>query len=192
MPRIAPLSREELSEFEPFFEIVEGAMGFVPTSLFTMGRSPALLRAFAGLTGTVLAGSRLEPALVHLVSYVASRAAGCAYCQAHTSHSAGRAGVAPEKLDASFELETSTLFDDRERAALRLARDAALVPNAARDAHFDALREHFSEEEIVEITLINAIENFYNLVNLPLGIESDGLCALVPAAQQRGTAAETA
>jgi len=61
MPRIAPLSLEALAEFEPFFELVEQAVGFVPASLLPMGRSPGLLRPFAGLTGTVLAGSRLAP-----------------------------------------------------------------------------------------------------------------------------------
>ena len=30
-----------------------------------------------------------------------------------------------------------------------------------------------------EITLLNAFENFYNLTNRPLGIESDNLCALI-------------
>ena len=49
----------------------------------------------------------------------------------------------------------------------------------ASDATFDELRHHFSDRQIAEITLLNAFENFYNLVNRPLGIESDGLCALV-------------
>jgi hypothetical protein len=43
MPRVEPLPREELAEFEPFFQLAEGAMGFVPNSLLTLGHSPALL-----------------------------------------------------------------------------------------------------------------------------------------------------
>ena len=50
-----------------------------------------------------------------------------------------------------------------------------------RCATFEALRRHFSEREIVEITWVNAVENYYNLINLPLGIESDGFCSLVQA-----------
>lgn len=125
MPRVAPLSRESLSAFEPFFRIVEEGMGFVPSSLFTMGRNPAFLRAFAGLSGTILGGGRIEPPLKSLVSFVASRAAGCSYCQAHTGHTSHRNGVSEEKLQAAFEYETSPLFDDRERAALRVAQHAA-------------------------------------------------------------------
>jgi len=41
------------------------------------------------------------------------------------------------------------------------------------------LRRHFNEREIVEITWLNALENYYNLINLPLEIESDGFCDIV-------------
>ena len=40
MANLAPLSREELSEFDPFFGIVEQTMGFVPNSMLIMGRRP--------------------------------------------------------------------------------------------------------------------------------------------------------
>jgi uncharacterized peroxidase-related enzyme len=165
MPRVDPLPRESLSEFEPFFQLVEQGMGFVPTSMLTMGRNPALLKAFAGLSGTILAGGRLEPGLKSLISYVASRAAGCMYCQAHTGHTAHRNGVAEEKLRAAFEYETSPLFDEKERAALRVAHHAALVPNASEDAHFEALREHFDDEEIVDIVSVIALFGYLNRWN---------------------------
>ena len=74
---------------------------------------------------------QLDPGLVQLVAHIASTAAGCRYCQAHTGAHAARAGVAEEKLAAAWEFETSDLFDAAERAALRLARDAAILPNAA-------------------------------------------------------------
>ena len=56
MPRVEPLARETLAEFEPLFEMIEKTMGFVPNSLLTMGRWPELLRAFSGLVGAITAG----------------------------------------------------------------------------------------------------------------------------------------
>ena len=165
MPHVTPLSREELAEFEPFFERVEQAMGFVPTSMLTMGRNPDLLRAFAGLSGTILGSTKLEPGLRALISYVASRASGCLYCQAHTSHTAHRSGVDEAKVQAAFEYETSPLFDAKERAALRLAHHAALVPNATEPAHFDELRQHFSEDEIVDIVGVISLFGYLNRWN---------------------------
>ncbi|MGH7635477.1 MAG: carboxymuconolactone decarboxylase family protein, partial [Gemmatimonadaceae bacterium] len=63
-------------------------------------------------------------------------------------------------------------------AALKYA-DEITRHKRVSDATFAALRKHFSEREIVEITFLNALENYYNLMNLPLEIESDGFCALV-------------
>jgi alkylhydroperoxidase family enzyme len=40
------------------------------------------------------------------------------------------------------------------------------------------LRQHFSEREIVELTAAIAAENFSNRFNVPLGIESQGFCAI--------------
>lgn len=165
MPRVEPLSRESLSDFEPFFRLVEQGMGFVPTSMLTMGRNPALLQAFAGLSGTILAGSKLDPGLSSLVSYAASRAAGCQYGQAHTGHTAHRNGITEEKLQAAFEYETSPLFDEAERAALRVAHHAALVPNAVEDAHFEELRRHFDDDEIVDIVSVIALFGYLNRWN---------------------------
>ena len=174
MPRLEPLDRSELSEFEPFFALVERGMGFVPSSLFTMGRRPELLRGFAGLSGAVLGPGRIDPTLKQLVAYVTSRAAGCSYCQAHTAHSAHRAGASAEKIAAAFEYETSPLFDDRERSALRVAQFAAVVPNAVEDSHFEALRSAFDDEEVVELMAVIALFGFLNRWNDTLATELEG------------------
>ena len=171
MPRVEPLPREALAEFEPYFGMIEKAMGFVPNSLLTLARTPELLRAFAGLSGNVIGGGRVDPALKQLVAFVSSNAAGCRYCQAHTSHSAERLGVSPEKLEAAFEYETSPLFEPAERAALALAHAAGLVPNAARDEHFAALREHFDDAEIVELVAVISLFGWLNRWNDTLATE---------------------
>ena len=165
MPHVDPLPRDELAEFEPVFAMIEGVMGFVPNSLLTLGRSPEILRGFGALSAAVLGSSRIGPELRQLVAFVASTAAGCRYCQAHTSHGAERVGVSTEKLRAAFEFETSTLFGDAERAALRLARDASILPNATTTEHFEALRRHFDEREIVDLVAIVSLFGWLNRWN---------------------------
>jgi alkylhydroperoxidase family enzyme len=73
--------------------------------------------------------------------------------------------VAAEKIAAVWEFETSPLFSEAERAALRLARDASLQPNLATPAHFQALREHYTEGEIVEIMAVISLFGFLNRWN---------------------------
>ena len=71
--------------------------------------------------------------------------------QAHTASSAARSGGSAERIERVWEFESSDLFDDADRAALRLARDAATSPNAATAAHFEELGRHFTERQMVEI-----------------------------------------
>jgi len=165
MTHITPKARAELGELEPIFELVEASMGFVPESMLTMAHWPELLGAFGGLGGTVLNSGEVDVGLKQLVAQLSSNAAGCRYCQAHTSHNAHRRGVSEEKIAAAFEFETSPQFDEAERAALRLAAHAGMVPNAVEGAHFDALKRHFSERQIVEIVAVVSLFGFLNRWN---------------------------
>lgn len=102
----------------------------------------------------------------------------CHFCVDIAKAQAVMQGIGLEKFEALPEWRTSPLFDDRERAALAYVEEATRHRKVS-DATFEELRKHFGEREIVEITYLNAIENFYNLINLPLEIEaSDGLCAI--------------
>ena len=171
MPNVTPLPREQLAEFEPFFEIAEASMGFVPTSLLAMGRRPEILRSFATLAGSVIGPGTIDPGLKQLVAYVTSNASGCRYCQAHTSAHAARFGVAAEKVEHAFEFETRPDFDASEQAALRLARDAGLVPNLVTAGHFVELRKHFSEEQLVELVAVISLFGWLNRWNDTLATE---------------------
>ena len=171
MPNVAPLRREDLPDHEPTFQMVEGAMGFVPRSLLTMARRPELLDAFSRLAATVQTSDRIDPALGQLVAMVASRAAGCRYCQAHTGSTATRRGVPQEKVAAVWEFESSDLFTDAERAALRLARDAAQVPNATTPTHFEDLRVHYDDRQIVDLVAIISLFGWLNRWNDTMATE---------------------
>jgi uncharacterized peroxidase-related enzyme len=172
MPHVRPLAREALAQFEPYFQMAEQMMGgFVPNSLFTMGHRPEILQAFMMLAGVINGPGTIDPGLKQLAAYVASTAAGCRYCQAHTTTHAAHAGVDVEKIEHAFEFETHPSFSDRERAALRLARDAALVPNLVTAEHFEALRPHFDEAQIVELVAVCALFGFLNRWNDTMSTE---------------------
>ena len=85
--------------------------------------------------------------------------------------------VGLEKFRALDDWRASPLFSERERAALAFV-EAATRDREVDDATFEAVRKLYSEREIVELTVENAVSNFYNLLNLPLGIEDDGLLAI--------------
>ena len=121
---------------------------------------------FAELASETLNPGTLDRGLKQLVAYISSSTTGCRYCQAHTAQSAHElAGVDLTKLQTAFEFETCPLFSEAEKAALRLARDASMVPNEVTDQHFADLKPWFSEEQIVEITGVIALFGWLNRWN---------------------------
>jgi len=172
MPRINPLQRQNVPELEPVLAATENRMGFVPNSQLTMAYKPKLLQAFGQLSQAVHdSANKTTAQLRTLVGHMASRSAGCQYCAAHTAESAHRANVDDMKIAAVREYETSPLFQDGERAALRFAQRAAAVPNAVTDEDFAVLRKHYSDEEIVELTAVIAFYGFLNRWNDTLATE---------------------
>lgn len=165
MVRVPPLERSELPELKDLLQAVEAGMGFVPTSLYNMARVPAMLKAFSALHASIFAQGEVPAALKQLCAYVASRSAGCRYCQAHTSAHAVSMGVPEEKVDALWDFESSPLFDDGERAALRLAVAGGNSPGEATAAHFDDLRKHFTDNQIIEIVGAISVFGFLNRWN---------------------------
>ena len=165
MANMTPLRRADHPELEELFQLYDDTMSFVPNSLFTMARRPEILRAFSELitriwrTGTVPVG--LKP----LVAIVASTAAGCRYCQAHEAVDAKMRGVPEEKIEAIWDFERSPLFSEAERSALRFARDASLVPNEVTAAHFEDLRRHWDDGQIVELLAVIGLFGFLNRWN---------------------------
>ncbi len=165
MASVEPLKLENLVELRSLIEQIGSAMGFVPNSLLTMARRPDIARAFTQLAGTVLGPGAVAPQLKQLVAHVASTAAGCRYCQAHTASGAARMGVAPGKIEAAWQFENDDRFTSSEKVALRLARDASVVPNAIAAEHFAQLRAHFTDEQIVELVATISLFGWLNRWN---------------------------
>ena len=165
MANLEPLRREDLPELEELFQHYDETLSFVPNSLFTMARRPEILRAFSDLITKIWRAGTLPIELKPLIAIISSQAAGCRYCQAHEAVDARERGVDARKIAAVWEFETSPLFSEAERSALRLARDASLQPNLATGGHFDDLRDHYTEGEIVEILAVISLFGFLNRWN---------------------------
>lgn len=166
MSRLDPLPPETTPELKAHFDFFLSTLGFTPNSVLTMQRKPRLVQAFAQLNAAVMdpAGG-VDLGFRRLVGHVASKAAGCLYCQAHTLLGAHNFGVSDEKLADVWNYASSPLYTPRERIALDFALAAAAQPNAVTDELFDALRAHWSEGEIVEILGVVAMFGFLNRWN---------------------------
>jgi AhpD family alkylhydroperoxidase len=76
-------------------------LGFVPNSILIMQRKPKMTKAFAAMTASTWdPEGKVDRGLKRLIAHVASRAAGCQYCMAHTAGGALHFGVEEQKLAA--------------------------------------------------------------------------------------------
>jgi uncharacterized peroxidase-related enzyme len=171
MSRVPPLATTTTPELAPLLEQAERAMGYLPNDVLSLCHWPELLQSLGGLVHTVLQTGDVDPSLKRLIGIISSRTQGCTYCTAHSSYGASQLGVNAEKINAVFEFETSPLFTDAERAALRVAWHGSLQPSAVTDDDFEALKAHFSEREIVEIVAVLSLYGFLNRWNGTLQTE---------------------
>ena len=118
----------------------------------------------------------LAPDLRLLIKIAAATANGCTFCQDIALAQAVKAKIGTEKFVALVRGDESkqSVFTEKERAVLAVIRQYA-AERTVSDVNFAELRKHFSEEQIVEILALNAFEQFYNALTIPLEIESDGL-----------------
>ena len=166
MSRIPKAPEAKQAEVSNELNMIAAAMGFAPNSLKLMAHRPAMVRGFAAMAGAMLGpGASIDPGLRQMIANVSSAAAGCSYCQAHTAHGAERAGLSAEKIEALWGDRSGDMFTDGERAALALAEAASRVPNAVSDAHFEALKPHYSTEQITEIVGVISMFGFLNRWN---------------------------
>jgi len=166
MSRLEPLSPETTPELKSHFDFFHSTLGFTPNSVLTMQRKPKLVQAFAQLNAAVMDPSgEVDLGFRRLVGHLASKAAGCLYCQAHTLLGASNFGVSPEKLADVWNYASSPLYTERERLALDFALAAAAQPNAVTDEQFAQLRLHWSDGEIVELLGVVAMFGFLNRWN---------------------------
>ena len=167
MSRLEPIDMGEvpgLEEIEAFYQRV---FGFVPNGLRIMARRPEIVSGFIQLRKAVVdpETSEVPVEFKDIIGHIASKVAGCRYCQAHTVFGATRADVAQARLENLWEYRTSELFTDAERAALDLAAAAAGVPNGVTDELFARAQEHWDDGQIVEIVAVVAMYGFLNRWN---------------------------
>ncbi len=166
MAHLDPLPAETTPELKEDFAIFEHILGFVPNSLLTMQRMPKMVRGFGELTKAVMdPDGAVDLGFMRLIAHFASRAAGCQYCEAHSLVAAEIHGIEQDKLDAIWVYQTSPLYSEAERAALDFALAAGAVPNDVDDAIMSRMKEHWSEDQIVQILGAVCLYGFLNRWN---------------------------
>src|SRR3546814_12921440 len=103
MAFLEPLPPETTPELADTFAQFQNILGFVPNSLLTMQRKPAMVLGFGVLTGAVMApASEGDLGFTRLIAHFCSRAAGCQYCMAHSLVAEKINGIRDDKVRAHW------------------------------------------------------------------------------------------
>ncbi|HZI31037.1 MAG TPA: carboxymuconolactone decarboxylase family protein [Candidatus Binatia bacterium] len=124
--------------------------------------APDGYKAMAGLE-QYARHSGLESSLLELVKTRASQINGCAFCLDMHTKDARAAGETEQRLYALSAWEETPFFTDRERAALAWTEAVTRVANThVPDEVFQSVRKHFTEKELVDLTLAIVAINGWN------------------------------
>jgi AhpD family alkylhydroperoxidase len=126
------------------------------------------MQAMLGLSG-YQARCGLEPSLLELVKLRASQINGCAYClDMHTKDARAR-GESEQRLYLLDAWRESPVYSERERAALAWTEAVTLVAESrVADAVYEEARRHFSDDELLALTMAVATINAWNRLNVAL------------------------
>jgi len=178
MSLIDPIHTIEDAETKELVKFFNETLGFCPNSVLTMQKNPALAKAFINLNMAVMENhGSLTSEFKRLIAFVSSNTSGCRYCQAHTIRAAERYGASKERLDNIWNFEQSDCFSDQEKVALKFTREASKVPVATTKEMEEELKQHWSENDIIEIMSVIALFGYLNRWNDVMGtsLEEDAV-----------------
>jgi AhpD family alkylhydroperoxidase len=124
------------------------------------------MKALFGLGG-YMAKCRIEKHLLDLISFRISQINGCAYCLDMHSKDLRAMGETEQRLYMLNAWRESPVYTDRERAAFAWAEAVNnLNDGRVSDEVFNEVRQQFTEEEIVDLTMEVISINAWNRINV--------------------------
>jgi alkylhydroperoxidase family enzyme len=134
---------------------------------------PKLMTAMGKFAGAARKGTTVDQRISHLIELKGSQMIGCEYCVDLGSQICRNSGFSDEELLALPRYRQSDLFTEREKLALDYAVAVMRTPVAVTDELFTRMKEHFSDEQLVEMTALLAAVNL-NRFNAAFGVGAAG------------------
>ncbi|GAA4548037.1 carboxymuconolactone decarboxylase family protein [Streptomyces collinus] len=153
MARVPYLRREDADEsLKPLYDRLETERKVPTANIFlALTHAPTQLDAFLTYANSLRAAD-LSPKLRELAILTVGHATRSAYEVAHHQSHGLKAGLTEEQLAAVADFEHSGLFDDMEKAVMRLARESTLRVDVAEET-WQAAAAHLTSRQMVELSL---------------------------------------
>jgi uncharacterized peroxidase-related enzyme len=173
MARVRSIASAELPpDLADVFERFAGDYGPFRNQVAVFAHVPAALRHLMGMLMELRAAATLPKRYLEIAIVVVSKLNECHYCVAHHKPFLAVEGLSSSAIDRLLDPDNPEL-DDVDRLVVEYAQAAWETPNRIRDSLFDRLRAHFTEAQIVELTLRITLCGFFNRFNDALQIEEE-------------------
>jgi len=134
---------------------------------------PKMMFGMGKFNQAVRKGKSVDERVKNLVELKGAQMIGCEFCVDLGSQICRNSGFSDEELLALPRYRQSDLFTEREKLALDYAVAVMRTPVEVTDELFARIREHFNDEQIVEITALLTVVNI-DRFNAAFGIGSAG------------------
>jgi uncharacterized peroxidase-related enzyme len=173
MARVRSIKSTELPPDEAaIYERFAADYGPFRNQVAVFAHVPAAMRHLMSMLMELREAATLPKRYLEIAIVVVSKLNECHYCVAHHKPFLAVEGISPEGIDRLLDDDNPEL-DEVDRLVVEYARVAWETPNRVRDSLFERLRQHFSEPQIVELTLRITLCGFFNRFNDALGIEEE-------------------
>jgi AhpD family alkylhydroperoxidase len=151
----------------------EAAHGSGIEPLEIWAHQPKMMSGMGKFQQAVRAGKTVDERLKNLVELKGAQMIGCEFCVDLGSQICRNSGLSDEELLALPRYRQSELFTEREKLALDYTVGVMRTPVEVSDELFARVKEHFSDEQLVEITALLTVVSL-DRFNAAFGIGSAG------------------
>ncbi len=167
MSHIPIISNENATEDQAaLFKGAEAMMGRVANAVRVAANAPKLAQALFGFLVPALReeiSGAVSIELKALVILKTSMLNGCNYCIGHNTSLGKSLEFSDQKIEAiEGDFQNSPHFTDSEKAAIAWAECLTEKTYRQRPEVMETLKLHYTDEQIVEITMLSGFFNFWN------------------------------
>lgn len=168
--RVPLLERDQVpAEIAAVYDKLLAERGLIPNMFKAVANVPGLALGFAALLKPLMGDGALTAVYKELVATRVASLNKCEYCVSSHSYLAKLRGATQAQIDAVDSYETGP-YTEKEKAGFRYADVLHTSGNAVDEAAWQAVKPHFSDVEIIELSAVAAAFEFFPRFNSALRI----------------------
>jgi uncharacterized peroxidase-related enzyme len=183
MARVRNIASRELPpDLARIYEEFAGAYGPFRNQVAVFAHVPAAVRHLMPLLMELREANSLPKRYLELAIVTVSKLNECEYCVAHHTPFLAGEGVSPAGAQGILDFANHPELDETDRLVVEYAIAVTERANRLPEVMFERLRQHFTEAQLVELTLRITLCGFFNRFNDALQIEEEAEAANAVAA----------